>query len=188
VALLALMAAVFAAGAGRAPLGDGLLPHPAESQTKELAERLLEGELVVGRIPDDVQRELPVPPGVRVLGGLDWSRGAGTKGSGARVVFDAPGAASDLVAFYVRELPPRGWTVNFVRSGPQAGTPPTSAGAVFCRDAGRWLHVEASTRPNGLNDVRLSLENAYPPRPCTPQPTPLPGGIYVPTPTPTVRP
>jgi hypothetical protein len=184
--LLVLAGASIVTRAGSMSWLPGLAAAGQDGQTMELAQRLLEGDLVVGRLPDDVRGELPLPPRASVLGGLDWTRG--TKGSGTRVVLDAPGAAADVVAFYVRELPPRGWTVDVVRSGPETGTPPTNAGAGFCRNGGRWLFVEVSTRPSGMNDVRLAVENPYPPRPCTARPTPLPGGIYIATPTPTFRP
>jgi hypothetical protein len=103
-------------------------PVADDALLRELAERLLSQtagppgqpiptpQLLPGALPDDLPLTLPVPPGGRLLGSVA-RRADGTLFT-ADIVYDAPGAATDVVALYERALAPQGWAAAPTGGGP----------------------------------------------------------------------
>jgi len=120
-------------------------------------------QIIVHRVP-------PPPPNGRLVGSAVHQ--SGTRSVGWDVVFDAPGAASDVQAFYHQHLPGLGWAAAPVNPGPTRGgfQPTTGINSTYCQKAtGPWLSVSAVAAPTVSTDVRVRVD-ASTPGPCANQP------------------
>jgi hypothetical protein len=122
--------------------------------------------LLPEQLPGNLPFELPLPPQSRIAGSVVYG-GANDKIRNVNIILDVPGTAASVLSFYQSELATRGWSVlppgPGVQQGPQPGfqVAPTTAPSSqnFCHDADKtllWLTV--SSKPTGLNDVRLNVE------------------------------
>ena len=160
------------------------VPTPADDAgaVRELAQRLLtpaspgpDGQmatvaLLPGQLPGDLPLALPPPPNGRLVGSAVHQ--SGTRSVSWDVVFDAPGAASDVQAFYHQQLPGLGWAAAPVNPGPTRGgfQPTTGINHLYCQKAtGPWLSVSAVATPTVPTDVRVRVD-ASTPGPCANQP------------------
>ena len=160
------------------------VPTPADDAgaVRELAQRLLtpaspgpDGQmatvaLLPGQLPGDLPLALPPPPNGRLVGSAVHQ--SGTRSVSWEVVFDAPGAASDVQAFYHQQLPGLGWAAAPVNPGPTRGgfQPTTGINHLYCQKAtGPWLSVSAVATPTVPTDVRVRVD-ASTPGPCANQP------------------
>src|SRR5262245_4532753 len=158
----------------------------ANGGIQELAERLLVPlpfgddpapgvELLPGCVPDGLPLDLPLPAGARVVGSKTH-RVAGALAS-AEVVLDARGASEDVLAFYARELPGRGWHPASPGADTWGGF--WERGGVYCRGpAGPWLRISVVARGARPLDVRIRVELRHP-GPCGDPPTELMASIPV---------
>ena len=149
---------------------------------RELAQRLLapaypspDGQvatvaLLPGQLPGDLPLALPTPPNGRLVGSAVHQ--SGTRSASWDVVFDAPGAASDVQAFYQQHLPGLGWAAAPVNQGPTRGgfQPTTGINHLYCQKAmGLWLSVSAVATPSAPTDVHVRVD-ASTAGPCANQP------------------
>lgn len=174
-----------------------LTPAGADAAlVRELAERLLSppvpfapgggeaprAQLLPGALPADLPVQLPQPAGGRLLGSvvrpLPRPGPAGPVPSASiEVVYDVPGAVSDVLAAYERSLMAAGWTAPTAGRGFQPGGFLPSAGQTgitVCRgESGPFLSVTGIGRQGAPVDLRLRLETAGP-GPCGGPPLPPP--------------
>jgi len=126
--------------------------------------------LLPGQLPGDLPLALPTPPNGRLVGSAVHQSGA--RSVSWDVVFDAPGAASDVQAFYHQQLPGLGWVAAPVNQGPMRGGFQSTTGinSTYCQKAtGPWLSVSAVATPTVPTDVRIRVD-ASTPGPCANQP------------------
>jgi hypothetical protein len=139
-----------------------------EEKLRELAERLLvhphpEGstsvELFVGRLPESLTLEIPLPPGSRLLGcALHSRRGRPTL---TEAVFDVESDPQEMMSSYERELAKSGWNTFEGFGGMGGGFVPEGIGLgrSFRRgDQGPVLMVAVRTREARPSDLRLRLD------------------------------
>jgi hypothetical protein len=121
-------------------------PYPGLAAAQEV-------RLLVGRLPQEVQDEVPLPEGVRVVGSLlrgTWE---------AEVVLDADRPAGQVFASFRKGLKAAGWRrPRFPRPvifnhGFQA----TDILAYYRSRRGTALNLATRGQPGGPTDVRLSL-------------------------------
>jgi len=125
-----------------------LAPHypgaPAPEQT----------QLLVGKLPDALQLDVPLPDGSSILGSMVHDQ------QHISIVVDATLPPQGVLDFYRERMTAAGW--NEPAAQPYGGGGFTFVGrhmpTVFCRGArGPALAVKADTGQNGLTDVRLDL-------------------------------
>ncbi len=116
-----------------------------------------EGQIYVGRLPDKMPVDLPLPDGNRVIGSV--VRGE----ENIQIVLDAPQPPDRVLDFYRQRLSAAGWSTPDQPGGPSGGfVPPGIPNAVtFCQSRqGPVLFVSASAEPNQPTDVRLTLNTS----------------------------
>lgn len=198
-----LLGAVLLATAGATLVGSlsGSAPilHANESEDpallRELAERLLSpppdvrGEaprarLFVGALPPELELDLPVPPGGRLIGSVHrvFRQDAGPKAGSVEVVVDAPGPPAAVAAFYQSAFAERGWFAP-PSGGPPAGGFQPTAGPLYrlycASSSGPFLQLSAFPMRGGSTDVRLSVSIGAP-GPCGETPPPPTKGTPIP--------
>jgi hypothetical protein len=179
-AVLLVAASTVIAGdmSGSPPL---LRAQPGEDPVllRELAERLLSpppdvrGEaprarLFPGALPPGLEIDLPVPPGVRLIGSVQRGAPGSKNVVGVEVVLDAPGTPAEVAAFYQRALGERGWFAPPGGGPPTGGFQPTAGPLyrMFCAgSAGPFLTLSVYPVRDGPTDVRLSIPTGAP-GPC----------------------
>lgn len=128
-----------------------LLTHPADPRTQN-------PQLLVGRLPDALPFELPLPDDSRLFGSLQRSA------SHAEVIFDTPLPEQEIIAFYRERMTAAGWQEDEPFPGMrQSGFVHTRLGAGalshwYQGARGPTLHVQAFTGQGGRTDVRLNLD------------------------------
>jgi hypothetical protein len=140
----------------------------ADEMLRELAQRLLthphpEGptsvELFLGRLPDTLALEFPLPPDARLLGSaLHSQRGRPTQ---MQAVLDAGRDPQEVVAAYERQLADSGWNPFEGFGGMSGGFVPAGIGLgrSFRRgDHGPVLMVSVSGHELKPTDLRLRLD------------------------------
>lgn len=184
VVMLVVEATAIIASSGVPLRSAAAVPTPADDAgaVRELAQRLLapaypgpDGQvatvaLLPGQLPGDLPLALQTPPNGRLVGSAVHQ--SGTRSVSWDVVFDAPGAASDVQAFYQQHLPGLGWAAAPVNPGPTRGgfQPTTGINHLYCQKAtGPWLSVSAVATPTVPTDVRVRVD-ASTPGPCANQP------------------
>jgi len=137
-------------------------------------------DLLPGQVASDLPLALPQPPNSRIVGSVVRRRGQDAVLWD--VIFDAPGAPTDILKAYGQQLASLGWTkppVGPFGGGFQAAAPNDTA-ATFCQTIGTapFLTVTAAPEASGQADVRVHID-ATGPGPCfmptAPGPPPLPG-------------
>ena len=149
---------------------------------RSLVERLLAPEdpfstepeqatIFVGRLPEGLPVEIPIPDGFEVLGG--WTRGGGRGGEEEiEIVLDAAMPAGEAVDAFRTRTSAGGW------SEPEQpgmghggfGSRPLGETALFCRtERGPALFVRARDRRNAPTSVRLMLVTGTRHSPCSPR-------------------
>lgn len=150
-----------------------------EEALRELALRLLSSsrseaaggarpQLFVGRLPDNLPVEVPIPDGFTVLGGLvgvDELLG----GLQAHIVLDAPMGAEQVRETYRELMSMGGWSERKFpgQMGGGFAFGPRASLLLFCREveSSPALTVSAHELPNSSTDVRLGLYTG-PRSPC----------------------
>ena len=119
--------------------------------------------LFVGRLPDTLPVDIPIPNGAAVLGSLARSP------QHTSIVLDVPLAPERVLDFYRERMEAAGWSEQEPFVNPSGGfayvgrAQPT----VFCRSPrGPALSVQANTAPTGLTDVRVDLNTDARNSPC----------------------
>jgi hypothetical protein len=150
------------------------------TRMRELAERLLiiqapfaipqsPPELLVGRLPDGLPLDLPLPVGTRIVGSMRRERpllpgAAVISGQMTEIVLDVPSAPEDVLHFYEHEMRARGWPLrdNGGALRPGGFTPvPMHPGRTFSREPdGPLVSVRAADLPGRLSDVRINVAPA----------------------------
>lgn len=156
------------------PMDEGNGPL-STSALRELAERLLDygmaaepARLLVGALAPGFPPDIPLPGNSRLLGSL-------TQGSGEiAVVFEAPGSAEDVFAFYHAALTGAGWTVQEpeLPGGFRPSGSTVSRWTHFCQSPrGPALGVGLAQSATGPTRVRLTLQPPSRHNPCAHQHT-----------------
>src|SRR5579872_3806655 len=139
-----------------------------EQNLRELAERLLthphpEGstsaELIVGRLPESLTVEIPLPPAAHLLGcALHSRRGQPTL---LEAIFDAAADPEHVMSEYERELAKAGWNAFEGFGGMGGGFVPEGIGlgrSFRQGEQGPLLMVSAITREALPADIRVRLD------------------------------
>jgi hypothetical protein len=113
--------------------------------------------LLVGQLPTDPRAAIPLPEGSHIAGSMEWSdAGAYT------IVLDVDQPWAPLLDAYRRQLLDNGWQERRRLPGHAerdfSSADPTQA--LFVQ-GNRRLSVDAGSTPDGLTDVRLSLDTTY---------------------------
>jgi hypothetical protein len=128
-----------------------------------------EAQIYVGRLPDKMPVDLPLPDGSRVIGSI--VRGE----ESLQIVLDAPQPPDRVLDFYRQRLSAAGWSTPDQSGGPSGGFVPSGIpnGITFCQSRqGPALFVSASAEPNQPTDVRLTLNTSKTQgSPCSQQPS-----------------
>jgi hypothetical protein len=164
-----------AASAGTAPGSDDELVTRLLTPTYSPTGKEQSVTLVRGALPADPKLDAPSPTGSRLIGSI--VRSSGGVASNIQVLFDVPGTASDVVAFYDRELAALGWKPMADRGMSQGGGFQPSMPALnklYCKtETVPWLSVTVASKEKSPNDVRLSYqlqnEGFGSSGPCSPQ-------------------
>ncbi len=150
-------------------IGQANAQTPAPSTgtlSSQLVERLLglngdQGKLVVGRLPDNLPVNLPLPDGAKVDASI--SRG-NMPGQGFYEIFvDANQSPDQVQAFYQQRLSAAGWQskTNFPLIDNKGFISSVAMGITrssFCKGSqGPLLSISAKPVPNSPTDVRLNL-------------------------------
>jgi len=153
-------------------MGTTTLPEPAHTQTptandeavsRQLVLRLLSGpgseaQLFVGRLPDHLPVELPLPAGAKVLGSLERNL---QSQQNFEILLDVAQSPEQAQAFYEARLPAAGWHElppfpglrGFVPSGFSPGKQ-----SRFCKGVdGPSVSIVANAVQNAPTDLRLNL-------------------------------
>jgi hypothetical protein len=150
------------------------------AEVRQLAERFLGGpaffpgssapvtaELLSGRVPPDLDLDVPIPSGGRLVGSV--ARRTGDRLVNGLVLVDANGTPDALAGFYRDELPTRGWTARpdvsmGSRGGFQSGSPfGGSEFGLYCGgEDGPYLTLTTGPRPGGGSEARLSIQFPQP--------------------------
>jgi len=142
-------------------------------------------DLLPGQVASDLPLALPQPPNSRIVGSVVRRRGQDAVLWD--VIFDAPGAPTDILQVYGQQLAALGWTkppVGPFGGGFQAAAPNDTA-ATFCQTIGAapFLTMTAAPEASGQADVRVHID-ATGPGPCfmptAPGPPPLAGAGRLP--------
>ncbi|HEY7350533.1 MAG TPA: hypothetical protein VH599_19650 [Ktedonobacterales bacterium] len=154
-----------------------LNPENREALLQELALRLTTSpfdprtqnpQLFVGRLPENLPFELPIPEGSRIIGSLARSA------THIDIVLDVPLLPEQTLAFYKEQLQAAGWAEPEQPMGiPQHGgfvhshMLALSHSALFCKGPhGPALHITAMTEQTGATGVRLDLNLDERESPC----------------------
>ncbi len=159
-----------------------------ESRVLELAIRLLSNEdpvaravlrprIFVGRLPEDMPVEIPIPEGFSVVGSLARSEPDPHDEPTVEVVLDARMPAREVRHAYREQMSAAGWSEP-ERQGPKGGGfgfRPVGTTALFCRsERGPALFLSAHEENPGDRDaptnVRLRLITGSRYSPCAPEP------------------
>ncbi len=159
-----------------------------ESRVLELAIRLLSNEdpvaravlkprILVGRLPEEMPVEIPMPEGFSVVGSLVRSEPDPHGDPTVEVVLDARMPAEQARDAYREQMSAAGWSEP-ERRGPRGGGfgfRPVGATALLCRsDRGPALFLSAhEEQPDGRDaptDFRLRLIMGSRHSPCAPEP------------------
>lgn len=109
--------------------------------------------LLLGRLPDGLRTELPLPEGAQVLGSAIHT-------DGLEIALDVPLDAESALEWYRERLATLTWRENDPNSPSEGGFTHTGPAdhLFFCAgDAGNFLSVVARPTPEGPADVRLVL-------------------------------
>lgn len=154
-------------------MDEQLTTDGGESTLRRLAMRLLaplypgapEGEhveLFVGRLPDTLPFEAPIPDGATVLGSLR------REGQGITIVLDTRLTPEQIRDFYQARMTAAGWSMpEFpgMQGGFSYARP--AVGSLFCRSPrGPALEVVTHPVPNAPNDLRIQLTTDARYSPC----------------------
>lgn len=120
--------------------------------------RPLDVELLPGQVPSELPLELPLPPGARLLGSAAYRSDDALQQ--AIVLLDVELSPEDVLSFYRRELPARGWSA--LSRAPQPGGFILSTMLVtetFCEgDHDAWLSVTAQPHSGNRTGVRIHID------------------------------
>ncbi len=127
-----------------------------------------EATIYVGKLPDTLPVDLPLPDGSRVIGSVVRAE------ESIQVVLDAPQGPDRVLDFYRQRMPAAGWSVPDQSIAPNSGFVQSGfgTGLTFCQArTGPSLFINASAEPGQATDVRLTLNIAKTQSyPCSPQP------------------
>lgn len=146
----------------------------SDAATRALALRLLaprfpgaptpeQARLLVGRLPDGLPVDVPIPDGAAVVGSLARSP------RHISIVIDAPLAPDRALAFYRERMAAAGWVEQepFVHPGGGFAYVGHAQPAVFCCGSrGPSLSVSADDTPGAATDVRVDLNLDTRDSPC----------------------
>lgn len=111
-------------------------------------------ELIVGRLPDALPIELPLPPASRVLGSLALGRRT-------MIYLESETRPQQILAFYRTHLSPPSWTFFGERRGLggfAAASMPEAIAAQFCPAVtGPAISLGARVRPDGVADAQIEV-------------------------------
>ncbi|MBF2016342.1 MAG: hypothetical protein IGS23_14295 [Rivularia sp. T60_A2020_040] len=130
-------------------------------------------KVIVGKLPEKMPVELPIPPNSQILGSTVSEKG------GIKVVLDASGTVEQVTDFYKNQLKNTGWkkpkdsyisnfSRGFVETNSQLGDYPT-----FCHQTNKLLYLNLTIKKGketpsivslSLNPVNEKDENSY--NPC----------------------
>jgi hypothetical protein len=140
-------------------------------ELRKLAERLLawpnpDGSpssvrLLPGRLPDDPDLNIFLPPNSTVVGSL--IRTQGEKPPHIEVVLDVPGTESGVLSFFEQELHKRGWRPT-TRFAPHGGFTSMGFGTgnVFSRgEEGPMISVLITPQEGRSSDVRVRTQTHW---------------------------
>lgn len=123
-----------------------------------------ERKILIGSLPDDLPIDLPLPEGAQVVASVQ------EPSAFTQVILDASQTPEEVEAFYTQSLSELGWQPapehqpggGFVSSGDLGGR--------FCLgDGDAYLEVGSLEMPDGLTDVRLTLQAPVKYFPCQEQ-------------------
>ncbi len=127
-----------------------------------------EAQIYVGKLPDKLPIDLPLPDGSRVIGSV--VRGE----ESIQIVLDASQAPDRVLDFYRQRMLAAGWSAQDQSAAPSGGFVPSSilTGLTLCQSrSGPSLFINASAESGQPTDVRLNLNtNKTQAYPCSPQP------------------
>lgn len=125
-------------------------------------------QIYVGKTPDRLPVDLPLPDGSRVIGSVV------REGENIQIVLDAPLTPDRVLDFYRQRMQAAGWSAQDQPTAPGGGFVASSipTGLTLCQSrSGPSLFVNASATSGQLADVRLTLNtNKTQAYSCSPQP------------------
>ena len=150
-------------------------------------------QLFLGRLPDEMTEEIPVPEGLTLVGSMTRSGWRGEPET--EIILDAALSAEDVREAYRQQMTAAGWFER-ERPGPRGGFSPSSRGGrlMLCKsERGPSLMVTTNDRQGEPTAVRLTMDTDRRNSPCVPhrhygpdfdkdvipELEPPPGGRYV---------